>query len=49
MMSTLGIHKAWLYCSVPINGLFIVLFNIKILKDTLSATDAGSEKAEVLS
>lgn len=39
MMSTLGIQKAWLYCSVPINGLFIVLFNIKMINDTLSGAN----------
>lgn len=39
MMSTLGIHKAWLYLSVPLNGLFIVLFNIGMIVDTISSNE----------
>jgi TRAP-type C4-dicarboxylate transport system permease small subunit len=49
MMSTLGIAKAWLYCSVPINGLFIVLFNIKILCDTLAAPTTAEGNGSVQS
>lgn len=34
-MSTLGIAKAWQYLSIPFNGVFIALFNIGMLIETL--------------
>ncbi len=37
MMSTLGIKKAWLYLTVPLNGLFITVFSIERLIETLKS------------
>ena len=34
MMSTLGIKKAWLYLTVPLNGLFMTVFSIQKLIHT---------------
>ena len=44
MISTLGIHKAWLYLAIPFNGLFIALFNIDQMIDTLQNIDTESHE-----
>lgn len=41
-MSTLGIAKAWLYLSVPLNGLFMLWFNLSMVMDVLAGRDAAS-------
>ncbi|MCG8526714.1 MAG: TRAP transporter small permease [Opitutales bacterium] len=46
MMSTLGIHKAWLYLSVPLNGFFMSMFNIG---KTLEMLRPKQEEGGVLS
>lgn len=45
MMSTLGIAKAWLYLSVPLNGAFIVMFNLGLIKETITLQEEGSAQA----
>lgn len=40
MMSTLGIAKAWLYLSIPLNGLFILWFNLSMVIEILCGRDA---------
>lgn len=47
VMSTLGIKKAWLYLSVPLNGLFILWFNIGFIVQGLRNpnTEAFGEEA----
>ncbi|MGD7654398.1 MAG: TRAP transporter small permease [Verrucomicrobiales bacterium] len=35
MMSTLGIAKAWQYLSIPFSGVFVALFNIGMMIETL--------------
>lgn len=44
MMSTLGIHKAWLYLSVPLNGVFILLFNTGMILDTFNGIELEDGK-----
>lgn len=47
MISTLGIHKAWLYLAIPFNGLFIGLFNIGQIIETLKGTDQDAERSSL--
>jgi len=49
MMSTLGIAKAWQYLTIPFNGVFIALFNIGMILQTLRAKSETSEEGSLAS
>ena len=42
MMSTLGIQKAWLYLSIPLNGTFILWFNLSMVIAILTGNDQAT-------
>ncbi len=44
MMSTIGVYKAWLYLSIPLNGCFILLFNIGMIIDTIKGVEIPVKK-----